>query len=86
MRMLIRYERGIEVEAVLLAASREQMRVVISGQRDATELTRLEDGWRVESGQLVEIEALIPVAGTDCSDFCSDVYPQTMTAGRKFTV
>jgi hypothetical protein len=86
MRMFIRYEGGIEVEALLLAAGRDRMRVVIPEERDTLDLTRLEGSWRTEGGQDVEIAALIPFAGTDCAQFCAEVYPRTMSAGRSFTV
>jgi hypothetical protein len=32
-----------------------------------------------EEGADVEIEALLAIPGTDVTDFCSEVYPQTMT-------
>jgi hypothetical protein len=84
MRMWIQHESGTKVEALLLAASRYRMRVVVAGQRDTIDLNRLGDCWYAESGQAIEIEALIPVAGSDCAAFCTEVYPQTMSAGRNF--
>ena len=84
MRMWIRYESGTKVEALLLAASRYRMRVVVAGQRETIDLNRLGESWYAEDAQQIEIEALIPVAGCDCSTFCTEVYPQTMSAGRNF--
>ena len=86
MHILIRFESAVEVEALLLAAGRDRMRVVIPRQRDTVDLTRSEGCWRTESEQVVEIAGLISVAGADCSHFCAEVYPKTMSAGRNFTV
>ena len=86
MRMLIRYKGEVEIEALLLAAGRDRMRVVVPQQRDTVDLTRSEGCWRTESEQVVEIAGLISVAGADCSQFCAEVYPKTMSAGRNFTV
>jgi len=83
MRMWIRYESGTKVEALLLAASRYRMRVVIAGERETIDLNRLGDSWYEDTAQ-IEIEALMPVAGCDCSTFCTEVYSQTMSAGRSF--
>ena len=84
MRMTIRYQRGLRVEAVLLAASRERMRVAIASQRDTIELHKVDACWYTEQGAEIEIEALIPIAGTDVSCFCAAVYPRTNAAGRGF--
>ena len=86
MHILIRLESAVEVEALLLAAGRDRMRVVFPQQRATDDLTRAEGCWRTESGQVIEIAALIPLAGADCSQVCAEVYPKTMSAGRSFTV
>ena len=86
MRMTIRYQSGLRVEAVLLAANRERMRVAIHSQRDTIEMHRVDASWLTEEGTAIEIEALIPLAGTDVSGFCDAVYPRTITAGRGFMV
>jgi DNA-directed RNA polymerase specialized sigma24 family protein len=73
---------GIRVEAVLLAANRERMRVAIPSERDITEWNRVDACWLTETGEQVEIESLIPIEGVDVSQFCTAVYPWTMTAGQ----
>jgi hypothetical protein len=83
--MTIRYQRGLRVEAVLLAASRERMRVAIASQRDTIELHKVDACWYTEQGAEIEIEALIPIAGTDVSCFCAAVYPRTNAAGYGLT-
>jgi hypothetical protein len=84
MRMTIRYQSGLRVEAVLLAASRERMRVAIDSQPDTIELHKVDACWCTEDGAETEIEALIPISGTDISWFCAAVYPRTNAAGRGF--
>jgi hypothetical protein len=81
MRMILRYHNGIRVEAVLLAANRQQMRVVIEDRKDTVEFTALDGRWFSDTGAAVEIEAVIPVASVDVSVFCSEVYPRTNVAG-----
>jgi hypothetical protein len=82
MLMTIRYQKGLRVEAVLLAANRERMRVAIDSQRDTIELHKVDADWLTDEGSAIEIEALIPLAGTDVSGFCAAVYPWTNAAGR----
>lgn len=82
MTMLIRDEQGMRVSAVLLAASRQQMRVAIEAQGDTVELNCVEGCWYTESGAPVEIEALVPAPETDFANFCAQVYPLTHAAGR----
>jgi len=82
MRMMIRYQSGLRAEAVLLAANSDRMRVAIGSQRDTVELRRVDGCWYTQRGAAIEIEALIPLAGTDVSGFCAAVYPWTNAAGR----
>jgi hypothetical protein len=82
--MTIRYQSGLRVEAVLLAASRERMRVAIASQRDTIQLHKVDVCWYTERGAAIEIEALIPIAGTDVSRFCAAVFPRTNAAGCDF--
>jgi hypothetical protein len=80
MRMMIRYRSGMRVEAALLAASRETMRVTMEAQRDAIELHKVDSGWHTDTGEEIEIEAILPLVDTDVSHFCREVYPRTCTA------
>jgi hypothetical protein len=82
MTMVIRDNRGLRVSAVLLAASRQQMRVVVKTQADTVELNYVEGCWYTETGAPVEIEALVPLPETDFAGFCAQVYPITNAAGR----
>jgi hypothetical protein len=86
MLMVIQYQSGLRVEAVLLAANNERMRVAIDSQRDTVELHRVDGSWHTEGGAAREIEALIPISGTDFSHLCSALRPRTNAAGRASTV
>ena len=81
MLMTIRYQNGIRAEAVVLTADNERMRVVIDSQRDTMELRKLNACWYTEDGAEIEIEALIPLAGTNV---VSSPNPLTITAGQGY--
>ena len=81
MLITMRYQNGTRVEAVLLAAARERMRIAIDTKRDTVELNRVDGTWQTEEGDAVEIESLIPLAGFDIAAFCAEVYPLSNTAG-----
>ncbi len=59
MLMTIRYQSGLRAEAVVLAASRERMRIAVDCQPDTTELRQVDGRWHTEGGTEIEIEALI---------------------------
>jgi hypothetical protein len=84
MLMTIQYQKGPRVEAVLLAAGSERMRVAVVSQPDTVELHKTDTGWYTETGAAIEIEALIPMEGTQFSCFCAAVHPRTYAAGRAF--
>ena len=86
MRMTIRFHSGLRVEAVLLAANTERMRVVIDSQRDTIELHKMDACWYMEDGAEIQLEALIPMAGTGVSAFCDTVYPRISTAGPRLMI
>jgi hypothetical protein len=68
MWMIIRYQNGLRLEAVLLAASSERMRVAIETQCDTIELQRVDAGWQTERGAAIEIEALMAIPGTAAAE------------------
>ena len=76
MWIIIRYQNGLRTEGVLLAAGSERMRVAIKSQRDAVELHRGDAGWRTVRGADIEIEALVPIPGTELSLLCPAVHPR----------
>ena len=82
MRMTIRFQSGLRVEAVLLAANRERLRVAIPSQQDTSELHKVDERWYTEKGAEVAIEAIIPIPGTEVSRFCTAVHPRTIAAAH----
>ena len=82
MLMMIQYESGLRMEAILLAAGARHMRLMTRSQSDTLELTNLDGCWRTERAEAVEIEAMIPIPGHDVSRFCTEIYPRTHAANR----
>jgi hypothetical protein len=79
MLMTIRYQSGLRAEAVVLAADHQKMRVVVDSQRDTMELHKVDACWQTEDGAEIEIEALIPLEGTNVLGL---LYPATIAAGH----
>ncbi len=59
MPMILLYENGLRVDAMLLAIGQNRMRVVFRGGRDAMELRLLKDQWMSEEGDAVDIESIL---------------------------
>ena len=62
MYTLIEYSNGITVEAVLLSAQRNRIRVSVADTQDALELTRIGSHWVAEDGRPVEFGFLMSTA------------------------
>ena len=58
MPMILLFENGLRVDAMLLATGRNRMRVILRGGRDATELRLFKDQWMSEEGDAVDIESI----------------------------
>jgi len=61
MLIAIQRESGVRAEGILLAESRTRMRVAFPGSSDTEEWTQCDGVWRDESGQRIEIEAILCV-------------------------
>ena len=59
MYTLLIYRGGRQVEALLLSASADRLRLVIPGRAETAELQLIEGRWMTESGAGVEVGALI---------------------------
>ena len=57
MRMILQYESGVRVEAILLAIEGQKMRVAVNCADDATIFVLSDGYWYGENGEIVEIEA-----------------------------
>jgi len=80
MGMIIRFESGLRVEAVLLAANADGMRIIVS-EGNTLELVRMAESWQTESGAAIQIEGLLAIPGIDVTQFCAGVWPQAVVAG-----
>lgn len=58
MLALIRYPVGVIVEAVILAVTRNRMRVAAAGFPDVFEIRRTGSRWLTDSGEAIEFEFL----------------------------
>jgi hypothetical protein len=61
------------------------MRVAIDSQPDTIELHKVDACWFTDEGAEIEVEALVPISGTDVVGFCAAVYPRTSAAGHGST-
>jgi hypothetical protein len=59
MSIVLRYATRRRVDAILLAASAERMRVVVRNQNDTLELHRVGSRWFSDRGSAVEIESIV---------------------------
>jgi hypothetical protein len=82
----IRFPNGLRFDSLLLAADSERMRVAIASQRDTVELRKVDACWYTETGVAIEIEALIPLQGTEFSCFCNALHPGIQATGRALMV
>ena len=80
MLMMIQYESGLRLEAILLAAGAGRMRLMARSQTDTLELTNLDGCWRTGQGDAIEIDALIPIPGANLTRLSAEIHPRTHTA------
>lgn len=59
MLIILRFRIGGMIAALLLAANRSRMRVVIPGSGDTLELRLRKNAWTLEDGRIAEVEAVI---------------------------
>jgi len=63
MYTILIFPQGKRVEAVILSAGDDRMRVAISGRNDVTELQKIDGRWMSEGGTPVELGALVARGG-----------------------
>ena len=71
---------GRRVDALLLSASPDCLRVAIPGRGDLVDLHCLGDGWISERGDRVEIAALISLDGVSVARFLPRTHVRAMAA------
>jgi hypothetical protein len=72
---------GRQVDALLLSASTDRLRVVIPGRSDTAELKLIEGRWTSESGGHVELGAILAENSADVKRVLVNARPRTLSAG-----
>ena len=72
---------GRQIDALLLSASTDRLRVVIPGRSDTAELKLIEGRWTSESGGHVELGAILAESSADVKRVLVNARPRTLSAG-----
>ena len=59
MHLIISYETGRRMEALVMSATRDCMRVIVPRRNETLELRQVNGSWIAENGERVEIEAIV---------------------------
>jgi hypothetical protein len=81
MWMQVQFENGSRAEALIMAASTYEMRVVVEGYTDTQHWERIDGVWQDDSGERIAIGAVIALAGTAWVPFCGELGARTMALG-----
>lgn len=72
---------GLVAEGVMLAVSKDRMRIVLPGSEDTTDLYRFDGQWYTADNTPVELAALMTDGQTDLVEL-SHIFPQTLSASH----
>jgi hypothetical protein len=72
---------GRQVDALLLSASAERLRVVMPGRSDTSEFRLVEGQWTSESGEHVEVGAILAANMADARRVLGNAKARTHAAG-----
>jgi len=72
---------GKIAEGIVLAASKDSLRIAFPGSEDTLDLSRVEGQWFTADNAPVEIEAVLADGETDVAQF-TGCLPRTLSAGR----
>jgi len=72
---------GRQVDALLLSASAERLRVVMPGRSDTAEFRLVEGQWTSESGERVEVGAILAADMADARRVLGNAKARTHAAG-----
>ena len=72
---------GRQVDALLLSASAERLRVVMPGKSDTSEFRLIEGRWTSESGEQVEVGAILAEDAADTRRVLGNAQARTRAAG-----
>lgn len=80
MYTVIVYRGGRQVDALLLSASAERLRVVIPGRGDTAEFQLIEGRWTSEIGEQVELGAILTGDSADVKRVQGNARTRTLSA------
>jgi hypothetical protein len=80
MYTVIVYRGGRQVDALLLSASPERLRVVIPGWGDTAEFQLIEGRWTSEIGEQVELGAILTEDSADVKRVRGNARTRTLSA------
>jgi hypothetical protein len=80
MYTVIVYRGGRQVDALLLSASAERLRVVIPGRGDTAEFQLIEGRWTSEIGEQVELGAILAEDSADVKRVQGNARTRTLSA------
>ena len=72
---------GRQVDALMLSATPNCLRVVIPGRADTAEFQMIEGRWTAESGAQVELGAIVVLNTADAARILANARPLTLAAG-----
>ena len=72
---------GRQVEALLLSASPDRLRALIRGRADTAEFKLIEGQWISESGERVELGAILAEDSADAARVLANARPLVLSAG-----
>jgi hypothetical protein len=81
MHLFLLYFNSKPVEAILLAASHDRMRVIIRENPDTIELLRIDGHWLSSEDEPVELASLLADGACETERFCSQLAPRAFAAG-----
>jgi hypothetical protein len=81
MYTVIVFPGGRQIDALLLSASADRLRVVIPGRADTAEFQLIEGRWTSESGGHVELGAIFAEDSADAKRVLANARPRALSAG-----
>jgi hypothetical protein len=80
MHIILRYPTRRRVEAILLSATTDRMRVVVKNQNDTLELRLVGSQWLSDRGSTVEVESLMTDDPNAVAQIWQDARPRVSAA------
>jgi len=80
MYMVIVLPGGRHVDALLLSGSQDRLRVIMPGRTDTAEFQLIEGNWTSETGEQVELGAILAGSSVATSRVLSQTRPRTLAA------